>query len=138
MELNIMPFPKNDACVIREKNGGTFIAHPNQSHIGQAQGREYSGIPRALAACVTFDGMLICVEKHQYLPGKPREIHEYPLRERDSFGSRYIGSASKSLGSVDRIVDETARIAIRLTEDHKQMLVLCTSKGVVLRFLQSD
>lgn len=71
------------------------------------------------------------------LPGRKRVIYEYQL-ERKSSGSRYIGNHSRSLGSVERILDEKTQIAVQLTEEGRQMLVLCTPKGEILRYMQLE
>lgn len=98
--------------------------------------REYCGSTPPLASCINLDNKLVCVEKYGIL-GRERLIYEHNLLQ-SADGSRSIRRNDQSLGHVKRIVKEKTQMAIRQSEDSKQMLILCTIEGEILRYVQYD
>lgn len=123
------------ACVIREPDGSTFVAHELSQPQSQPQQRNYIGIPSALVACVTLESALVCIEEQGWLH-KKRRISEYRLSEIQD-KSRRIAKTSLKLGNVENIIAEDTRIAAQVVEG-RLVLILCTMKGEIRKYARNS
>lgn len=79
-------------------------------------------------ARVIQDNILICIHKGMFKP----QIFEHGL-SKGTDGHFHITKPKSSLGAVERSVDQTAKVAI-LVEGGQLLLVLCTTKGEILKY----
>lgn len=116
-----------------------FVAQPHAQ--GNLSGlnpfpRQSTGMTDTLVACMARGNILISVEKRNGIK-RSRAIREYQLEIGQS-GLLKIGQPGKDLGSVDHSINEDAHIAVKMVDDGRRMLILCTSKGEVIKYLQQD
>ncbi len=137
--ISLIPFLQGNSCIVREKDGSMFVAQPHAQ--GNLSGlnpfpRQSTGMTDTLVACMARGNILISVEKRNGIK-RSRAIREYQLEIGQS-GLLKIGQPGKDLGSVDHSINEDAHIAVKMVDDGRRMLILCTSKGEVIKYLQQD
>ena len=132
-DFTLWPYESIPACVVHNSHGSTFVIQPSSNPEQQLQRRQSLGIPSALVARVVQDKILICIQKGRIL--KP-QIFEYEL-SKGTDGHFHITKPKSSLGSVERSVDETAKVAIWI-DGGQLILVLCTMKGEILKYIRKS
>ena len=120
------------ACVIREPDGSTFIAHDLSQPQSQIQQRNHIGIPSALVACVALNYTLICIEEQNWYK---RQISEYQLQELQDKSWR-IAKTSLKLGDAENVIAKDTEISAQVVEG-KTELILCTTKGKILKYART-
>ena len=120
------------ACVIREPDGSTFIAHDLSQPQLQNQQRNYIGIPNALVACVALNFALVCIEQNWLYK---KQISEYQLQELQD-KSRRIAKTSLKLVDVEPLIAKDMKISAQEVKG-KIVLTLCTMKGEILKYART-
>ena len=134
-DFTLWPYESIPACIIHNSHGSTFVMQPGSNPENQRQRRQSLGIPSALVARVVQDNILICIQKGRMKGLKP-QIFDYEL-SKGTDGHFHITKPKSGLGSVERSVDETARVAIWIDGGQLQ-LVLCTMKGEILKYIRKS
>ena len=130
--FTLWPYESIPACIVHNSHGSTFVIQPS-SNPGQKLQRQSLGIPSALVACVVQDNILICIQKGP-IKGLKRQICEYEV-VKGTDGHFVITKSKSALAWVERSVDETAKLAVRIDEG-QLLLVLCTKDGEILRYIR--
>ena len=130
-DFTIWPYESMPACIVYNSHGSTFFIHPNSDPQQQPQKRQSLRIHSALLGRVAQDNVLICIQKGR-LKGLKHQVSEYEL-SKGSDGRFLITKSSAGLASVERIVDENAKIALELYQG-QLLLILCTMKGEILKY----
>ena len=123
------------ACIVHNSHGSTFVIHPNNDPQQQPQKRQSLAIHSVLVGRVARDNVLICIQKG-LLKGLKHKIFEYEL-SKGTDGRFLITKSSAGLASVEHSVDETAKMALGLNED-QLLLIICTMKGEILRYIRKS
>ena len=135
MDFTLWPYESIPACIVHNSNGSTFVIQPSSNPEKQCQRRQSLGIPSALVARVVQDSILICIQKGP-LKGFKRQIFEYELAK-GTDGHFIITESKSGLAWVERSVDETAKVAVRIDEG-QLLLVLCTKEGEILKYIRKS
>ena len=130
-KLTLWPFHSFPACVVRESDGATFIIQPVQQPQQGFLARNPWGAPSLRIACVAQDNTLVCIDK-----GTTRgHMYEHQISAQTD-GHRHLAKVSDKLGWVDRSLNHTSKVAIR-SAGGKQILVICTMKGEIMRYART-
>ena len=130
---DIWPFPDSPACVVHEADGDTFLAQPFNQRPVLPQQRESIGIKNVLTACVVREDLLVCFQSRTLR--SERLIRGFALTQEPG-GRRRIADPSRNYGTADKDIDKSTAIAVHLV-DGRSELVLCTTTGNVLRYLET-
>ena len=129
----IWPFPNSPACVVHEAHAGTFLAQPLKQPQARLQQRESVDISKALIGCVVLDDLLVCLKPRNLHSG--RELYGFVL-SREPTGQPRIVSKGRRLGAASKDIKTSTTIAAHVVGG-KVELVLCTTTGEVLRYIES-
>ena len=130
----IWPFPDSPACVIYEAHDDTFLAQPAQpSDQTKAKPRHSIGIPNVLTAFVVREDLLICLRSKTI--GFGRELFGFAIPQEPG-GPRCIAGRGQRLGAAKKDIEKSTATAVHVV-DGKSELVLCTTVGKVLRYVES-
>ena len=133
-DFTLWPYVSIPACIVHNSHGSTFVIQPSSHPQQRPLRRQPLGIPSALVARVVQDDILICIQKGP-LKGLKHQICEYEL-SRGPDGHFLITKSSSGLASVERSVDESAKAAVQIHEG-QLLLVLCTMKGEILKYIRN-
>ena len=135
-DFTLWPYESTAACIVRDSHGNTFVIQPSSNPEQKIQRRQSLGIPSALVARVVQDDILICIQKGGIKEALKPQIFEYEL-SKGTDGHFHITKPESSLGSVERSVDKTAKVAI-WNDGGQLLLVLCTMKGEILKYIRNS
>lgn len=130
---DIWPYLDSPACFINDAHGGTFLAqslHQPQSEPHQRNSIEISSV---LTACLIREDLLVCL-KSKILRSE-RLLCGFILSQEPK-GQRRIAVGQQDFCAAHKDIDKSTATAVRLVNG-KSELVLCTTTGKVLRYVQS-
>lgn len=127
----LLPYKTQPACVIRHRNGATFVAQAFREPQSRPLARREIGTTDCLVACIENDSCLISVEGSPLLPWRTYRLFAYALDISPS-GTRYIVPGKVRIGSTQSTVHDTARMAC--ISDAVHSIIICTANGKYLRY----
>ena len=119
--------------MVHEAHAGTFLAQPLDQPQANFQQRNPVGIPNALTGCVVGDDLLVCLTSRTIHFGT--ELYGFELSQ-ESTGQRRMASQRRKLGAASKGIKSSTAIAMHVVGG-KVELVLCTTAGDVLRYVES-
>ena len=130
---DIWPYPDSPACFIHEAHAGTFLAQSLDQPQSEPHRRNSIEISSVLTACLVREDLLVCLKSKIFR--NERLLCGFTLSQEPK-GQRRIAGRQRDFGAADKDIDKSTAIAAHVVNG-KSELVLCTTTGKVLRYIQS-
>lgn len=130
---DIWPYLDSPACFINDAHGGTFLAQSLNQPQSEPHQRKAIEISSVLTACLIRDDLLVCLKSKLFR--SERLLCGFTVSQEPE-GQRHIAGRQRDFCAAHKDIDKSTATAVHLVNG-KSELVLCTTTGKVLRYVQS-